>query len=170
MIAQAGHGPHDARYVCARDAVMNGRSYPLRPILAVSAAVFRGGRVLVVRRARPPAYGLFTLPGGGVEAGETLIEAVVREVAEETGLAIAPVALAGHREVIERDRDGRVERHFVILAFAALWRAGEPALNAELDDYRWLDPDALGTLKTTEGLPQIIAAARARLGADADSG
>ena len=157
---------------------MNARSYPLRPILAVSAAVFRGGKVLLVRRARPPAYGLFTLPGGGVvgvseliKVGfETLIEAVVREVAEETGLAIAPVGLAGHREVIERDRDGRVERHFVILAFAAHWRAGEPALNAELADYRWLDPDVVGTLKTTEGLPQIIAAARARLGPDGDPG
>jgi ADP-ribose pyrophosphatase YjhB (NUDIX family) len=148
---------------------MNGRSYPLRPVLAVSAAVFRGGKVLVVRRARPPAHGLFTLPGGGVEAGETLVEAVVREVEEETGLAIEPVALAGHREVIARDREGRVERHFVILAFAARWRAGEPTLNAELEDYLWLDPDEVATLKTTEGLSQIIAAARARLGLGGDA-
>ena len=63
-----------------------GRSYPARPILAVSAAIIRGGKVLVVRRARPPAAGLYTLPGGGVEVGETLIEAVRREVREETAL------------------------------------------------------------------------------------
>jgi 8-oxo-dGTP diphosphatase len=142
---------------------MNDRSYPLRPILAVSAAVFRDGEVLLVRRARPPALGLFTLPGGGVEAGETLAEAIIREVKEETGLAIAPVAVAGHREVIERDREGRIARHFVILAFAARWRAGEPRLNAELDDYRWLAPDAVASLATTEGLAEIVAAARARL-------
>jgi 8-oxo-dGTP diphosphatase len=142
---------------------MNDRSYPLRPILAVSAAVFRDGEVLLVRRARPPALGLFTLPGGGVEAGETLAEAIIREVKEETRLAIVPVAVAGHREVIERDREGRIARHFVILAFAARWRAGEPRLNAELDDYRWLAPDAVARLATTEGLAEIVAAARARL-------
>jgi len=143
---------------------VNGRSYPVRPVLAVSAAVFRDGKVLLVRRARPPAHGLFTLPGGGVEAGETLSEAIVREVAEETGLAVEPVAIAGHREVISRDPDGRVERHFVILAFAAHWRAGEPVLDAELDDHLWLDPDEVATLATTEGLPEIVAAACARLG------
>jgi ADP-ribose pyrophosphatase YjhB (NUDIX family) len=145
---------------------VNGRSHPLRPVLAVSAAVFRDGKVLLVRRARPPALGLFTLPGGGVEAGETLTEAIIREIAEETGLAIEPVAIAGHREVIARDPDGRVERHFVILAFAARWRAGEPMLSAELEDHLWLDPDEVKTLATTEGLAEIIAAACARLNLD----
>ena len=101
-----------------------GRSYPTRPYLAVSAAIIRDGKVLIVRRARPPASGIFTLPGGGVEAGETLREAVIREVREETGLAIEPIGLAGHREVIARDRDGKVERHFVILPFAARWISG----------------------------------------------
>ena len=56
------------------------RTYPATPVLAVSAAIIRDGKVLIVRRARPPAGGLYTLPGGGVEVGETLIEAVVREV------------------------------------------------------------------------------------------
>jgi ADP-ribose pyrophosphatase YjhB (NUDIX family) len=126
--------------------------------------VFRAGKVLLVRRARAPAHGLYTLPGGGVEAGETLLEAVMREVAEETSLSIEPVAIAGHHEVIARDGEGRVERHFVILAFAARWRAGEPRLNDELDDYLWLDPDRVASLATTEGLPQIVVAARALLG------
>lgn len=148
---------------------MNGRSYPVRPILAVSAAVFRHGDVLLVRRARPPALGLLTLPGGGVEAGETLAQAITREVAEETGLAIDPVAIAGHREVIERDLKGRVARHFVILAFAAHWRSGEPLLNAELDDYCWLAPEAIAGLATTSGLPEIVAAAQARLRLSGDA-
>src|ERR1700689_4375459 len=68
------------------------RTYPTRPYLAVSAAIFREGRVLIVRRARPPAHGLYTLPGGGVELGETLEEAVAREVREETGLEVEPRA------------------------------------------------------------------------------
>lgn len=136
------------------------RTYPQRPFLAVSAAIFRDGKVLVVRRARMPALAIYTLPGGVVEAGETLTEAVMREVREETALTIAPVALAGHREVILRDKAGRVERHFIILSFAARWLAGEPTLNEELDDARWIAPTEVASLPaTTEGLGEIIAEA-----------
>ena len=140
------------------------RTYPQRPSLAVSAAIIRDRKVLVVRRARKPALNLYTLPGGAVEAGETLVDAVVREVREETSLSIAPVALAGHREVIARDGLGKVERHFVILCFAARWLAGEPVLSEELDDARWLDPSELAGYRTTEGLAEIVSAAVALLG------
>ena len=139
------------------------RTYPQRPYLAVSAAIIRDGKVLVVRRARQPALGIFTLPGGGVETGETLMQAATREVREETSMDIEPVALAGHREAIVRDAQGRVERHFVIPCFAARWLSGEPVLNEELDDARWLDPAALLGLRTTEGLAEIVAAAIERL-------
>jgi ADP-ribose pyrophosphatase YjhB (NUDIX family) len=139
------------------------RAYPQRPFLAVSVAIVRDGKVLVVRRARNPALNLYTLPGGVVETGETLLQAVAREVREETALTIEPVALAGHREAIVRDAQDRVERHFVILCFAARWLAGEPVLNEELDDARWLDPAELSSLRTTEGLAEIVAAAIERL-------
>jgi 8-oxo-dGTP diphosphatase len=139
------------------------RIYPQRPFLAVSAAIIRDGKVLVVRRARKPALNLYTLPGGVVEVGETLHEAVAREIREETALEIAPLALAGHREAIARDAQGRVERHFVILCFAARWLSGEPVLNDELDDARWLDPAELAELRTTEGLAEIVAAAVAQI-------
>jgi ADP-ribose pyrophosphatase YjhB (NUDIX family) len=139
--------------------VADERTYPQRPYLAVSAAIIRGGKVLVVRRARRPALNLYTLPGGAVELGEPLTDALVREVREETSLSVEPVALAGHRDVIARDAQGRIERHFVILCFAARWLAGEPILNDELDDARWLDPSELGTYRTTEGLAEIVAAA-----------
>ena len=139
------------------------RTYPTRPYLAVSAAVFRDGRVLIVRRGRPPAHGLYTLPGGGVELGETLEDAVIREVREETGLAIAPLALVGFREAIGRDATGRVERHFVILPFAARWIGGELALNEELAEADWRKPAELTGLKTTDGLAEIVAAAAERI-------
>jgi 8-oxo-dGTP diphosphatase len=145
--------------------VADDRTYPQRPYLAVSAAIFRNGKVLVVRRARKPALNLYTLPGGVVEAGEPLAAALVREVREETALEIEPVGLAGHREVIARDADGRIERHFVIMSFAARWRGGEPVLNDELDDARWLDPSELANYRTTEGLAEIVAAAAALVGA-----
>jgi 8-oxo-dGTP diphosphatase len=139
--------------------VTDARSYPDRPFLAVSAAIVRAGQVLVVRRARAPANGLFSLPGGVVEIGETLVEALIREVREETSMAIEPVGLAGYREAINRDRDGRIERHFVILPFAARWLAGEPVLNEELSEARWLRPAELAGLPTTPGLAEIVASA-----------
>ncbi len=132
------------------------RTYPNRPFLAVSAAIVRDGKVLVVRRARNPALSLYTLPGGAVEAGETLRQAVIREVLEETAITVEPVALAGYREVIVPDAEGRIERHFVILSFAARWLAGEPVLNEELDEARWLYPADLSDLQTTEGLAEIV--------------
>ena len=141
------------------------RTYPTRPYLAVSAAIFRDGKVLIVRRARPPARGLYTLPGGGVELGETLEEAVIREVREETALEVAPVALAGYRQAIARDKAGRIERHFVILPFAARWIAGEISLNEELAEAHWLAPTELTGLTTTEGLAQIVASAAQRIAA-----
>ena len=141
------------------------RIYPTRPYLAVSAAIFRDGRILIVRRARPPAHGIYTLPGGGVELGETLEEAVTREVREETALEIAPVGLAGYRQAIARDAKGDIERHFVILPFAARWIAGEVTLNEELAEAHWLLPGELAGLTTTEGLAQIVTAAAERIAA-----
>jgi 8-oxo-dGTP diphosphatase len=143
--------------------VADPRSYPDRPYLAVSAAIVREGRLLVVRRARLPANQVFTFPGGVVEAGETLLEALQREIAEETSLAIAPLALAGHREFIARDEAGRVARHFVILAFAARFLAGEPVLNDEIAEARWVTPAELDALQTTDGLAEIARAALAQV-------
>ena len=142
------------------------RTYPQRPYLAVSAAIIRAGKVLVVRRARQPAQSFYTFPGGAVEVGETLNEAAIREVREETSLAIEPVALAGHREVISRDAQGRVERHFLILCLAAHWRSGDVKLSEELDDARWVTPAEISGLRTTDGLADIAAAAFARLAQD----
>ena len=139
------------------------RTYPDRPYLAVSAAIIRDGKVLVTRRARGPALGIWTMPGGVVEAGETLTEALKREIHEETQLTIEPVALAGHREVVIRDVAGKVSRHFVILCFATRWVAGEPTLNEELSEARWIRPSELAGFKTTEGLAAIVAAAFDRM-------
>jgi ADP-ribose pyrophosphatase YjhB (NUDIX family) len=139
------------------------RAYPDRPYLAVSAAIIRDGRVLVARRARGPALGVWSVPGGVVEAGETLTEALVREIEEETAMTIEPVALAGHREVVVRDDDRRVSRHFVILCFAARWISGDLRLNEELAEACWLKPAELAGLQTTEGLAEIVTAAFARM-------
>ncbi|MFH1339675.1 MAG: NUDIX hydrolase [Pseudomonadota bacterium] len=130
---------------------------PSHPQLAVSAAIFRDGKVLLVRRARSPARGLYSLPGGRVEFGETLHAALHREVDEETALKIEIAGLAGWREVVPGTAGGG---HYVIMSFAARWVSGEPVLNDEHDDFRWLAPESLGGLEVTDGLPDIIEAAR----------
>ena len=129
---------------------------PSHPQLAVSAAIFRDGKILLVRRARSPAKGFYSLPGGRVEFGETLHTALHREVDEETGLRIEIVDLAGWREVVPGTSGGG---HYLILSFAARWISGEPVLNDELDDFRWLKPDAIDDLQVTGGLPEIIQSA-----------
>jgi ADP-ribose pyrophosphatase YjhB (NUDIX family) len=132
-------------------------SPPSRPQIAVSAAIFRDGRILLVRRARSPGKGLYSLPGGRVEFGESLHVALHREVAEETALTIEIVELAGWREVLPTAAGGG---HYLIMSFAARWVAGEPVLNDELDDFSWRSPDAWGDLRTTEGLEWIVQSAR----------
>ena len=130
---------------------------PSHPQLAVSAAIFRGDNILLVRRARLPAKGVYSLPGGRVEFGETLHAALHREVREETALAIEIIGLAGWREVVP-EASGR--GHYLIMSFAARWTAREPVLNDEHDDFKWLAPDAIGDLKVTGGLLEVIEAAR----------
>jgi 8-oxo-dGTP diphosphatase len=133
---------------------------PQRPQLAVSAVIFRDGKVLLVRRARSPAKGIYSLPGGRVEFGESLHTALHREVREETGLDIEIIALAGWREVLPAAGGGG---HYVIMSFAARWAAGEPVLNEEHDDFRWLKPEEFGDLKLTGGLVEVVSAARSLL-------
>jgi ADP-ribose pyrophosphatase YjhB (NUDIX family) len=131
-------------------------AHPTHPQLAVSAAIFRDDKILLVRRARSPAKGFYSLPGGRVEFGESLHTALTREVDEETGLAIEIVGLAGWREVLPSQGGSG---HYLIMSFAARWAGKEPVLNEELDDFRWLAPDALGDLKLTGGLQEVIDAA-----------
>jgi 8-oxo-dGTP diphosphatase len=135
---------------------------PSHPQLAVSAAIFRDHKIWRVRRARSPGKGFYSLPGGRVEFGESLHTALHREVDEETALTIEIAGIAGWREVLpEAPGSG----HYLIMSFAARWSSGEPALNDELDDFRWLPPDALGDLQMTGGLQEVIQSARRLLGA-----
>ena len=128
-----------------------------RPQLAVSGAIFRDGKVLLVRRSRSPGKGFYSFPGGRVEFGESLHTALHREVDEETGLRIEILGLAGFREVLPGSAGGG---HYLIMSFAARWTAREPVLNDEHDDFKWLAPEAIGDLKVTGGLLEVIEAAR----------
>src|SRR3954454_2503887 len=139
------------------DHALDSPAPPTRPQLAVSGAIFRDGKVLLVRRSRSPGKGFYSFPGGRVEFGESLHTALHREVDEETGLRIEILDLAGWREVLPTTESGG---HYLIMSFAARWTAREPVLNDEHDDFKWLAPDAIGDLKVTGGLLEVIEAAR----------
>jgi 8-oxo-dGTP diphosphatase len=132
------------------------RSYPTRPFLAVSVAVFREGRVLIAERRKPPLTGVFTLPGGMVEPGETLESAARRELLEETGLEAQIAGFTRHVEIIDADKAGRVRFHAVVCPFAARWVSGEPAPNEEIGRLLFIDPSEIGRYPTTQGLGEVI--------------
>jgi ADP-ribose pyrophosphatase YjhB (NUDIX family) len=138
---------------------MSDRSYPARPILAVSTAVIRDGRVLLAQRAKPPGAGLYSLPGGLVEIGETVAEAAARELMEEVSVTAQPLGLCGARDIIIPDDEGRIARHFVVLCYAARWIAGEGTISPEAADTRWMRQQDVPDLPVTEGLIDIVAAA-----------
>lgn len=127
-----------------------------RPIVAVGAIVLdRDGRVLLVQRGRPPAEGLWSVPGGKLEAGETLAQGVAREVREETGLVVEVGALAC---VVERMSD---DYHFVILDYVARAVGGQLAAASDVHAARFVDEAELATLPLTDGLAPILERARA---------
>jgi 8-oxo-dGTP diphosphatase len=96
------------------------REYPARPILGVGAVVVSDGRALLVKRGKQPAKGVWSIPGGKVEVGETIRAAAVREVREETGLLIEVGKRLEILERIFRDATGRVKYHYVLIDFAAV--------------------------------------------------
>ena len=133
------------------------RSYPDRPIVGVGAVIVDGDRVLLARRAHEPSKGEWTLPGGVVEIGERLTDAVVREVREETGLEIDVGPVVEVLDRVQSGQDGRVEFHFVIVDYLCRPVAGSLAAATDAADARWVPADDLGSYRLTEKAQQVIA-------------
>jgi ADP-ribose pyrophosphatase YjhB (NUDIX family) len=139
------------------------RLYPDRPIVGVGAVVWRGDRVLLVRRGKPPREGQWSLPGGAQHLGETLREAVTREVREETGLALSDLRLLTTVDLVDRDPDGRVRYHYTLVDFTAEAPLGEPVAGDDAAAVAWFALDELPRLGLwTETLRIIEEAARCR--------
>jgi ADP-ribose pyrophosphatase YjhB (NUDIX family) len=102
--------------------------------------------------------GVYSFPGGGVELGETLVQAAARELREETGLEAEFVGFLGHIEPIVYEGD-RVRAHYVIAAFVARWLGGEPSPGPELDAFAWVQGDEIQRYRTTQELPRLVAQA-----------
>ncbi len=122
------------------------REYPEHPIIGVAAIVLRGDDVLLVQRGREPAKGLWGLPGGMLELGETVAEGVRREVLEECGVEVEVGPLVGVFEPMQRDDDGRLRYHYVVLDYLARCVGGELQAADDADDARWVALEALERL------------------------
>lgn len=133
------------------------------PVVAVSAAIFNGDSILLAQRAKGAFAGAWSLPGGKVHSGERMIDAVRREVSEETGLDIAPAGIADIVEVITQTAppdSAANDDHYVIVVFAATWTAGTPRAGGDAQDVRWMGLDDLERLEVTPNLAITIAKAR----------
>jgi 8-oxo-dGTP diphosphatase len=137
--------------------------YAPRPRACVSAALFRNDRVLLVRRAKAVAHGLWSLPGGRIEPGETARAAAEREVREETGLAAALVGLVDVHDVIVRAQDGRVASHYLIAVFFGRSPAGEPRGAGDAAAAEFVALDELEARPLTPGAARIVHTAYAQL-------
>ncbi|AWI90932.1 NUDIX hydrolase [Methylobacterium sp. DM1] len=143
----------------------DGRLFPARPLIGVSIAVIRDGRVLLAARANEPMRGVWTLPGGLLEAGESLAEGALRELQEEVGpLAEVVGPSLTPTEIILRDEAGRIRHHYVIHPHAALWRSVEPVPGPEALAVRWAHLDEIAGLATTPGLIDTLREAFSRVG------
>jgi mutator protein MutT len=138
------------------------RKYPDRPIVGVGAVVLDAGRVLLVRRAQEPLKGEWSLPGGAVEVGEALEDAVVRELREETGLDVEVGAVVEVLDRIRRDPDGRVEYHYVIIDYACTVRSGRLAAGSDAAAAHWADVADLERLGVSEKAISVIRKAVSR--------
>jgi len=124
-----------------------GREYPERPMVGVGGVVIDGERVLLVRRARPPLQGEWSLPGGLVEVGERLAAAVVREVAEETGLQVRVGGIVKMLERVTRDKRKRVKYHYVLVDFLCRVESGKLMASSDVSDARWVRRDELANYR-----------------------
>lgn len=113
------------------------REYPSRPIPAVASIVMDKDKILLVRRGNAPSKGLWGLPGGAVEVGETLIQAAIREVEEETGVKVEVLKYLKALDSINRDEAGRIRFHYVIFEYLAKPVTGEPHAATDVDDVGW---------------------------------
>lgn len=132
------------------------RSYPQAPICAVGGIVFRGNAVLLIRRAKPPAEGKWSIAGGVVRLGETLEAAVVRELREEAGMDVKPLAVGKVIDRIYKDSEGKIAYHYVIIDYVCEAGPGQPRAGSDASDAGFFEIQKLDEMDMTDGTAEVI--------------
>ncbi len=135
---------------------INNHEYPLRPVIGVGGIVIENGLVLLIRRGTPPMCGEWSIPGGKLEAGETLVEGVQRELLEETHLQVRVLDFIEVFERIFTDSYGGVEYHFVVLDYFCERAAGDIRAGGDVLDVRWVTEEGLAELSLTAAATRVL--------------
>jgi 8-oxo-dGTP diphosphatase len=135
---------------------MRDRSYPDRPLVGVGAVIIDGERALLVKRGGEPLKGQWSIPGGLVEVGESLRDAVIREAREETGLDVEPGKVVEVFERIHRDTNGKTEYHYVLIDYLCRKVSGEARAGSDAAELRWVRLSELASMELTEGAEKVI--------------
>lgn len=136
------------------------RTFPKQPIVGVGAVVVKGGQLLLIKRGKAPRKGEWSLPGGGVELGETTSDAIKREIQEETGLKTDLAGIIDTVDYIERTDTGIVSFHYVLIDYLAYYRAGTLTAGSDADDTRFFTFDEALALPLWDETKRIIGAAQ----------
>src|SRR6202790_1365627 len=132
------------------------REFPEVPLVGVGAIIIEDSHVLLVKRAHPPLQAQWSIPGGALEVGELVRDAAIREAREETGLTVEPGELLGVYDRILRDREQRVQYHYVLIDFLCRRVAGDLAAASDAAEVGWFTPDQLPALNLAEDTLDVI--------------
>jgi 8-oxo-dGTP diphosphatase len=132
------------------------REYPESPLVGVGAVIINEGRVLLVKRGHAPLAGEWSIPGGVLEVGETLREAAIREVQEETCLTVETADLLGVYDRVLRDEAHRTLYHYVLVDFLCRRVAGEPKAAGDADEVHWFTLAEVGGFTLAEDTAEVI--------------
>jgi ADP-ribose pyrophosphatase YjhB (NUDIX family) len=139
------------------------RRYPPTPLVGVAAVVFKQGEVLLVRRAKPPRQGEWSLPGGLQKLGETVAEAAAREVLEETAVHIRILGVADVVDLIEPDpQAGRIRYHYTLVDLFGVWISGDISAGSDAAEAAWVKVETLDRYALWSETTRIIDMARAK--------
>ena len=139
------------------------RLYPDQPVVGVGAIIFRQCKLLLEKRANEPAKGQWTIPGGVVEVGESLEDAVLRETEEETGLKGEKPTLIDVVDQVHLDKAGKIEYHYVIIDYVVTVKRGEPKAASDAEALQWVLLDEVETYDLTPSFRRFFVKNKKRL-------
>ena len=141
------------------------REYPGQPIVGVGGVLIHQGRALLIRRGRPPLKGQWSIPGGGLQVGETIAEGIRRELKEETGMEVEVLDRLGVFERVMRDPSGRVQYHYVLIDHLCELKGGTLRAGGDASDAMWVLEEELGKFSLTDTAERVIRSAFRVVGA-----